>query len=137
MGMIYDDHGAISIEGRSESFLIHAAYGYEPETKMVGELELGTYFVMPNAPDDEVVQLVALELHAAATYERAGDPGRRFPINPTTKVVWCYEETRRPNSERPRNTSFARSWREDPHPEFLIGDLDDVIAALVDYRTKL
>lgn len=136
MGHIYDEHGTIAIEGRRDSFIVHAGYGWQSEKKMVGELELGTYFILPTTPNDEVVRLVALELHADATYERAGDPGRRRPISPTTRVVWCYD-ARTPNTEEEVEGEFARRWRDHSHPVFLLGDLDDLIAALVDYRTKL
>lgn len=32
--------------------------------------------------------------------------------------------------------SFGIYWREHPHPEFLLADLDDLIAALTDLRAS-
>jgi hypothetical protein len=34
----------------------------------------------------------------------------------------------------PDSDTFGKHWREDPHPEFLLEDLDDLIAALQDAK---
>ena len=70
MGFIRDRFGRITVESRSESFIVHTSYGYDAEGNEHSD-ELGT---------------------------------------------------------------FGRHWRERPHPEFLRADLDDLIAALADYR---
>jgi hypothetical protein len=31
---------------------------------------------------------------------------------------------------------FGKSWREEPHPEFMLEDLDDLITALTEMRDK-
>ena len=38
------------------------------------------------------------------------------------------------DAHTPANDTFGRHWREDPHPEFLIEDLDDLIDALENLR---
>jgi hypothetical protein len=70
VGFIRDRFGRITIEERSESFIVHPVYGYDASG---------------NAWDDGL-------------------------------------------------GSFGVYWREHPHPEFLLDDLDDLIAALVDLR---
>ncbi len=37
----------------------------------------------------------------------------------------------------PDSDAFGRHWRETPHPEFLIEDLDDLIAALEEAKAHL
>jgi hypothetical protein len=38
------------------------------------------------------------------------------------------------DSHTPDSDDFGKQWREDPHPEFLIEDLDDLITALQDAK---
>src|SRR4051812_4237139 len=42
--MIYDNHGRISIEGRRESFYVHADYGLKPLECRLGDVALGQRF---------------------------------------------------------------------------------------------
>lgn len=37
----------------------------------------------------------------------------------------------------PDSDHFGRSWRENPHPEFFIGDLDDLIASLQEAKAHI
>lgn len=37
----------------------------------------------------------------------------------------------------PESDTFGKHWREEPHPEFLLGDLDDLIASLEEARAYL
>lgn len=39
--------------------------------------------------------------------------------------------------ERPKEDALATAWREGEHPEFMVEDLDDLIAALIAARDHL
>ncbi len=41
------------------------------------------------------------------------------------------------DEEHDDSSAFATSWRESPHPEFLIEDLDDLIRSLIEAREYL
>lgn len=43
-----------------------------------------------------------------------------------------YDESGNEHSDR--DGTFGIYWREHPHPEFYLSDLDSLIAALVDFR---
>lgn len=52
-----------------------------------------------------------------------------FKIHPSYGYEGVDGEFHTPDSD-----TFGKQWREDPHPEFLLEDLDDLIAALQDAR---
>lgn len=145
MGHLYEGHGRVSIEGRRESFTIHAGYGYEPEVKALRELELGGTFYFATAGETGSAGLDAGVRYQLVTKSITGTMhvkpadavtgGEGHPVPGAQSVVWCYESGRR-NQERETDSALGWLWREYPHPEFEIEDLDDLIEALTAYRDK-
>jgi hypothetical protein len=78
MGFLRETVGKVTVESRSESFVVHPGYGYDED----------------------------------------GEPT-------SVVVVRGRPEVR---------ASFCRRWREDPHPEFLYAELDDLVQALTRLR---
>lgn len=127
MGGIRRDFGRISIESRSQSFIIHANYGYETGKKAVGDLDFETDFIaaLPERPEDRRIWRIrskmADHVNAAETqFSSLCD----FPNELLVEV---------PGFEVPAEGGFAEIWRE-WHPEFANEDLDDLIAALQELR---
>lgn len=114
MGHIYDDHGVVSIEGRRESFIVHASYGYKQAERPGDNVRLdGFNWTIHALYADHVC------LH-------------RLDVPNMNRDVLIDELVVIDDSDK-AECSFAESWRE-WQPEFASEDLDDLIAALVDYR---
>lgn len=137
MGMIYGDFGRFAIEGRRESFYIHADYGLEPYTCALSDVKLGAYFRdrVDSPPLQVIGQMIGKTIvnntfatHPDSTHERdnaeTGIPVEGGPAFAPVDLV---------ENDHP----LGRIWREHPHPEIENDDLGDLIAALEDYRSRL
>lgn len=123
MGHIYEDHGKIAVEGRRESFYVHAGYGYRQATRPVGDLHPGDEFDYRGGR----CKLYALFADHALVLVDAAEPDRVE----LTELVGIDDQ------EFDETEPLGRVWREHPHPEFAIEDLDDLIAALTEYREAI
>lgn len=130
MGHIYDDHGRIAIEGRRESFYIHAGYGYEVGRARIGELSVGDEFIAARdgAGEDRLWKVSLVAEDRVEGREAVSSVIQTFP--PDVMVVI-------PGREVPSDHPLGRFWREVPHPEFENADVDDLIAALEAYREAI
>lgn len=137
MGMVYENHGIITIEGRRESFYVHASYGLKPLECELGEVKLGYCF--RDSTDHNPLQVVGhligktLVKPVSTTMDGPGIERRPddvvIPVGPAP----AYE----PIDQQEWDHPLRRVWREHPHPEFDLDDLDDLIRALTDYREEL
>lgn len=136
MGMIYDNHGRISVEGRYESFYVHASYGYRPARSPLVDLRPGQHFVFTE--DGTHCQVTAQKI---TTTEFVQDderhPEAERPVVDSPSVIPTYEDGSPMDTEYDDGAPLARLWRDHPHPEFLIADLDDLISALVAYKDEI
>lgn len=128
MGQIRDNFGRIAVESRSESFYVHAAYGYSPKRVQINTLGLGDTFIAQREGTAEMrrwrVSLIAED--RVEGREEVSSVIESFL--PGTVVV-------DPDGESfDADEPLAKLWNNHPHPEFAVEDLDDLIAALVDYR---
>lgn len=133
MGEIRDDFGVISIESRRESFYIHASYGWEPKQCQARDVGLGRFCREGHGP---VMKIVG-HLMDVTLAEYAGEEELcEVRLNPTLVVIPC-DDVGREDDQQESDHPLGRLWTENPHPEFDLGDLDDLIAALVDYRESM
>lgn len=124
------DRGTISIEGRRESFIIHAGYGYLPGVFPLRDFAtIGEPFDAKREGTDDM-RSWTVTLIAADRIEATDDVSGVFQTFDPGQVV------ERPGCEQNAEGAFAAHWREQGHPEFERKDLDDLIAALIDYRTR-
>jgi hypothetical protein len=126
--MIYENHGKIAVEGRSESFIIHAGYGLSPRRVPVGELRLGDKFWAPREGAGGEDRQWTVTLLAEDRVE-----GREEQFS-TIQPFFPTLEVRVPGEEFDEDAPLAKFWHVLPHPKFEIADLDDLIAALEAYR---
>ena len=131
MGFIRRAVGRFTIETRSESFYIHADYGYRPGTRMLRDLPLDAEF-FAEAPGTGrrgpwVVTVLTREYVTGAPI----GPKALFPVrfDPDTLVEV-------PDYQVESDHPLGRLWRDHPHPEIEYADLDDLIAALVEVRDE-
>lgn len=142
MGYINENHGRFAIEGRRESFYIHANYinadyGYVPLTCELSDVKVGACFrdSVDSPPFQVIGQLIGKTLVKPAFAADAG-PGRER--KPTDVVIRTYDGPEFiPVEVIEGDHPLGQAWRECPHPEFEIVDLDDLISALTDYREQL
>lgn len=135
MGMIYENFGRFAVEGRRESFYVHASYGLKPLELALGELALGQRF---REVGSEEVKWVVGHLIDGVTLVMPWpeDLGDRELMSSQVVVV-PLDDDGSPVDQVDDYHPLGRTWREHPHPEFDNDDLDDLIAALSDYRSKL
>jgi hypothetical protein len=137
MGFIYEQFGRFAIEGRRESFYIHANYGLEPYTCALSDVKLGACFrdKVDSPPFQVVGQLLGLTLVKPALVSQPGPGSERnrndvvIPVEPGPN----YQPIDQIDNDHP----LGRIWRDHPHPEIENCDLGDLIAALEDYQSKL
>ncbi len=131
MGHIYEDHGVIAIEGLRESFIIHASYGYVPGVFPLRDFAvLGEEFAAKRDGADPELRRWKVMLIAEDRIEAR---------ETVSSVIQSFDPgmtVKRPGFEQDAEGTFAAYWREAEHPEFERKDLDDLIAALIDYRTQ-
>lgn len=130
MGHVYEDHGTISIEGRRESFVVHAGYGYTPGLYQLRDFAtLGDEFVAP-------MREVACEpmRHWSVSLIAEDRIEARESVSSVVQSFDPGQVVERPGFEQRADGPHAEWWREAGHPEFALEDLDDLIAALTDYR---
>lgn len=135
MGHIYESHGRFSIEGRRESFYIHADYGYSPFTCKLADIKPGDNFrdVDGDTPYVVVAQMVdKTTVFTANVFEQIGTGDR-----PNDMFVIPLDEHYEPIDYVENDHPLGRIWRDQTHPEIEIADLDDLIAALQAYKDKL
>lgn len=134
MGHIYEKFGRFSIEGRRESFYIHADYGWRPYRCELGEVRLGAIFA--EELDEPPYQVVGQYL--GKTFVKPCDrpmEGLGLEWDPTTVVI-PLDTHRQPVDQEEDDHPLGRLWRDNPHPEIENNDLHDLIAALEDYRRR-
>lgn len=130
MGMTRKKFGRISIETRGRSFYIHASYGYSFGRRLVGSLDFDTEFIHPDTRD--LCTIVAKFPAQVSAYPIDGSrsSGAAYSIMNNTLVEVPGTE------EFDNKNALAWRWVEMPHPEFLLEDVDDLIAALTELRDQ-
>lgn len=141
MGHIYDDFGRFAIEGRSESFYIHADYGYAPMVKSLASIPVG--YCYRDSMEDEPMQVISQHLGFArvkpATRSQMGDGDRVNTRDEDGALVMVIPvgDDYRPLDQMADDHPLGNQWINYPHPEIENDDLDDLIRALEDYRNHI
>jgi hypothetical protein len=136
MGFIRGSFGRITIEARSESFKVHADYGYRPKRSPAHDLQPGDTFRFIGRPtsttEDPVGSVMCVETLGVDQFGTVG--GGVYPRD-DTQVIRC-DVAGGPLGveEDPGGGALGEIWIGSPHPEFFLADLDDLIAALTDLR---
>lgn len=140
MGQIRSDFGSISIESRSESFIIHPGYGWRSLRKPIGDVQPGEHFMLVAEPG-RLYYCNGITVDSVEVIERGVVDGVEvsrngsFPRNGDEQVIPCDSDGNPLDQEEdPDSGTFGKHWREDGHPEFLRQDLPHLIAALEDLR---
>jgi hypothetical protein len=129
MGQIRSDFGRIAVESRRESFYLHANYGYVPGCRPAGDLRLHDEVVH----DDRRWVVTTIDEKYVRLRLQDGQVG----VDPVVVDLAHDVDVVVPGYEEDAPGPHAARWRETGSPEFLVEDLDDVIAALKDYRASL
>lgn len=127
MGHIRESFGHVTVESRSESFIIHADYGYEPGFFALRDFAaIGEEFIAYRQNTTE-------RRHWKVTLIAEDRVEAREAVSSVIQTFHPDSMVERPGYEQDAEGSFAEHWRG-PHPEFVTADLDDLIAALTDFR---
>lgn len=127
MGFIRDDFGRITVESRRESFRIHAGYGYRRRRVEIATLGLGDRFTHDG-----------MDYRVIARLENFNGTFIEVLKGDNHAGSWAGDIIVESNvAEEKSDHPLGQVWRDHPHPEFTVDDLDDLIAALTDYRDSL
>jgi hypothetical protein len=138
MGHLYKKVGKFTIEGRRESFYIHADYGLKPLLTDIQDIGPGQFFKF-NLKDHTVYVVDSIN-RTMIRYEDAGNSEAfgTVRLDESDPVYLTDAQGRFIGSEvRDDNDPLGRLWNDFPHPEVAIEDLHDLITALTNYQNTL
>lgn len=137
MGILLNEHGPFTIEERRESFYIHASYGLEPRTEQLDTIRVGRLFkkTIDGPPFQVVGQLMDCVLVKRADRVQPGE-GDRFDRRLIVIPIEGEDRGYSPIDSQENDHPLGRIWREHPHPEIELKDLDHLIAALQELKER-